>query len=96
MISKIIIAVPFLGWPVINQIFTKLVYKLASMFIKEVETLAIFMKIDFKVNGQRERYEEATDQLREVLKTPNTNEDVQRAKDEYKNKLRDLIMLGTT
>lgn len=94
VISKIIIAVPFLGLPVINQIFTAVFYKVAKMAYDEIEELAVIFKIEFKVEGQKEEYEQATENLRNVLKFPDkTAEEIKRAKDEYKKKLRDLIML---
>lgn len=96
VISKIIIAVPFLGWPIINQIFTGLVYKLAKMFIKEMETLSVFIKIDFEVDGQRREYEKATEEMKEALKNPQSYENLQKAKDEYREKLRNLIMLNNS
>lgn len=97
VMSKIITVIPVLGWPVINQIFSRVLYKVADMFYTELKTHSAFLQIDFEVETQRVEYDQATDDLRNVLSLPDVNEEeIQRAKDEYKKKLRDLIMLNAS
>lgn len=97
VIAKSIMAFPFLGLPVIKQIYSSMVKKIASKIYFEAETLGMFIKIDLTVDNQEREYTEATEELKVVIAKPEaTEEEKQKAKDEFKKKLRALIMLNNT
>lgn len=94
-IASSIAALPFLGVPVIKQIYTFLVKHFAGNLFEEGEVYGLFYDIDSEVDEETTEYQEATDTLRTELERDDlTEEEKQRAKDEYKEKLRNLIMLN--
>lgn len=96
VVSKIITLIPFLGWPIINQIVSKSIAKLIILSYETMHEMKVIAEIDFRGETQKKQYEEATDKLERALEEPINLEEIKRAKDEYKKKLRDLIMLNAS
>ena len=91
VIKKIVTAVPFLGLPVIGNLFSLIVFKLAEKFWDEAKLYGSLLKIEFKVERQRVEYEEATEKLKQTLSVDD-EEEKKKARDEYREKLRNLIV----
>jgi hypothetical protein len=88
--SRIISAIPFLGWPGINTIFIGLLTKLAQVFYEELHRAAVFSLIDWRIEGERRVYEKALSDLRQAMDTEKGVED---AKQKFRNALADLIRM---
>ena len=85
-ITRVVAAVPFLGWPVVGTVFQVLVMKFAGILYEELQRLTKFTIIDIEIEKNRKEYDEATSKLKDAIEK---DEDVEKAKEEYKNNLRD-------
>lgn len=92
VISNIISAVPFLGLPVINWFFVQAVKYLAKAFWKEASIVGMFIRIDFQEGEKQQRYEEAVQDLEDAVWSGDEAAK-EKARDEFKNTLRDLIRI---
>jgi hypothetical protein len=91
-IAQIIIAVPFLGFPIINPVFIFIAEKLVLRVFAELARVVNFEIIDIRIESERKNYEEAVSKLRTVLTTPEVpNDQIEKAKEEFRNRLHDLI-----
>lgn len=102
-IASAISALPILGLPIIRQLFTLIVEKMAMLVFKELSRFVVFSIIDLKNESDLREYENALGQLKTVLNTPAEHYDhgeegenakqleLQKAKDEYKKRLASLI-----
>lgn len=97
VIKKIVTKIPFLGFPVIGWIFATGVEWLAGKFWDELKVYGIFLEIDIKEGVKLYEYNEASDRLKKIISKVDNREipelELQRAKDEYKEKLRNLIRM---
>ena len=90
--SKVVLAIPFFGWPIVNQIFVAIAYKYVMKFFSEADLHGISITVNFKVESQKLKYEESVKNLKKVvMDTDKTKEEVEKAKNEFENSLRDLI-----
>lgn len=96
IMKKLVSAVPFLGWPIVNQAVSYLIEKILIKFIDEVEKSGMIIKIDFDTHAQQEAYEREVTELRKILMdTDSKPEEVEKAKDEFNEKFRSLVMLNS-
>lgn len=92
VLARIIASVPFLALPIINPIFALILDKVASLFYDEMSKFIEFKVIDLQVGEQKNNYDAAVNNLKEVLSKPEQSpEEIQKAKDELKKRLHDLI-----
>lgn len=94
-IKAAIAYVPFLGVPIIKQLFTFCVEKFASLLYTQTELAVSFIVVDLKVNKQSDEYREAVSQLSLAIATQKSPEEIERAREEFKARLRTLINLGS-
>lgn len=93
-LAEAIILVPFLGFPIIKQIFYFIARNLMELVYKQLALATIFTMIDIDVENQRLTYEAARTALKKELSKPEDlkNEtERQAAVEEFRRKLRDLI-----
>lgn len=102
-IASIISAIPVLGVTPLRQILTFIVEKIASILYEEFSRFVVFSIIDFQNDNDLRAYQSAVNSLRIVLDTPAENYDhgpeginqreidIEKAKEEYKKRLKDLI-----
>jgi uncharacterized membrane protein len=92
LISRILNEVPFLGYPVIKQIFTFTTRKLLQLFYTFIEKELSKLVISAEVEAERKAYDAAVIALKEQLSKQEVNPDeIERARQEMRNRLRDLI-----
>lgn len=92
-IAKVILAVPFLGLPVVNPVFVYVAQKLFTALYNEIEFEGELLMIGIKTDFQDKKYKEATTALGQAIKQGKTDEELQKAHDEFKKRLHDLISL---
>lgn len=90
VIKKIIAKVPFLGWPVINPVFTFIMGQIANLIYKELSLSVKFILIDLKTSQQVVVYEKSVTELKAKIETKNEAE-IEKAKAEFKKNLSALI-----
>lgn len=101
VIARAIAAAPFLGFAIINPVFVFLAEKLMTAVYEELSTVVNFAIVDIKVEGERRAYDEAVQRLRDILTVPPIHWDteearnaaIEKAKAEFRARLRDLIRL---
>jgi hypothetical protein len=94
--SKIVALVPFFGLPVVNPVLGYFLAKYATILFEEGALLAQLGYIEVSVNADVRAVNNATDDLKKVLSNPFQNqEEIQKAKDEYKKRLADLIRINS-
>jgi hypothetical protein len=88
-------AVPFLGLPVIKQVFEFIVTKFCEFVSKHSQTAAADAIIQAQTDAQADRYKEALKELDEAQLSgdPNAKSD---AKKKYAEKMRDLVRYNRT
>lgn len=84
------VQVPFLGWPIIKQIFSLLVGKIGDFIYEYLATIVTFSIIDLKIQAEKNAYDEAVTDLKKAHEGGNPDE-VQKAKEEFKKRFRSLI-----
>lgn len=87
------IYLPWLNWPIISQLFNLIVDRYGAMIDKEFQLGATFLIIDIQTDAEKRAYDEATDALKQAHSIGDTDA-IQKAKDEYKKKLAELIHFG--
>jgi hypothetical protein len=92
VVARLILVVPFLGWPVINPVFVFILSKIAGLLFDEMAKVVSFGIIELQVDHQRKTYEESVDKLKLAL-TAGDPDAIKQAKEEFKNRLGDLIRL---
>jgi len=102
-IAYVISVLPILGVPPLKQIFTYLFEKIALVLYEQLSRFVVFSIIDFENEADLKAYQNAVDSLKLVLNTPAENYDhgpegvnqreidIEKAKEEYKKRLKDLI-----
>jgi len=94
-ISKIIAAVPFLAWPVINPLFVYIVTKVATRLYEEMETHVQFTLIDLKTKAELEAYNKAVAELKAAHAAPIIDQkEIENAKQKFKATLGNLIRIN--
>lgn len=93
VIDKILVAVPWLGWPVIKQVFLFVLHKLVSLLYAEIEQGVALALIDQRVTAEKDAYIKAVEALKKELSKAAEGEEVEKAKEEYRRRLRDLIRI---
>jgi hypothetical protein len=94
--SNLIASLPFLGYPVIGWFFGFFVNYLAGKLWDEMSVHGMFVQVDFKQTEKLRNYQNAEYQLRRVLKTTVPEEQKEKAINEYRNKLRNLIRINVS
>jgi hypothetical protein len=92
VITRIVAAVPFLGFPVINPVFVYIITKLAGVIYEEISRVVAFSIIDHTVDQERQKYDDAVNQLKDAVKTGDQN-DIEKAKAEFKERLKNLVRI---
>lgn len=93
VISKAAVALPFLGWPVVGWFFSAFVHWMAKRFWDEVKVHGMFLAIDIEEDQKRREYQGAVQDLRDRLKNPAGPDEIEKAKEQYREKLRNLIRI---
>ena len=88
LINKILVALPFLNIPIIRTVFKWIFRKFFDLVYDELMLFGAFIRIELKVNEQKEKYEQATIELKQAI---DTKTGVESAKDNYKKHLANLI-----
>lgn len=86
-----IVEFPFLGLPVIYQIYSYIVKKIVSRIEKEGELKISFAFIDRDVSIRKEEYNLAIEELKQVINSETSQEIKNEALNNAKNRIRDLI-----
>jgi hypothetical protein len=91
--KALITKLPFLGWAWLNPIVGFFLGKLMDIIYEHVYRAVSFTIIDIQVNAQKEAYDQAVTQLKEVLSKQATDKEIEDAKEEFKKNFHDLIKL---
>jgi hypothetical protein len=92
VIAAAITALPFLGLPVLNQLFTWGVEWVAAKLLPHLQVFFVDTIIDIEVNAEKKAYARAREELQKVLTEKITNPaEVENASEEFDNRLADLI-----
>ena len=95
-IKEMIEEVAWLALPVINPIFV-LIIKFAGKFLyKKAALEAAFKIIEKQTGDQRDTYNEEMSQYKEAIKQGKSDAEIQKERDEAKERLRKLISLNAT
>lgn len=86
-----IVEFPFLGLPVVREMYSYIVRKVMTRFKNEGELHISFAFIDKDVSIKKEEYKIAITQLKEVINSAATEEQKNDALKEAKNRIRNLI-----
>jgi len=98
-LNAIVVAVPFLGYPVIKTVFFFLATQFSELLYGEMSKLIVFNVIGIKEAQNQKAYQDAVDQLGKALAVKNnviTEQDhakIQAAQEKFKNTFNDLIRL---
>lgn len=98
VIKKLVTAVPLLGTSFFMPIVNFIVFKIADRVWEEASLMGAFLFIDFKTASQRANYEHATNELKDVLALPESEQNeeiIKQAKEEYKRRLAALVRLNS-
>lgn len=95
VIAKAVASAPFLGWPVVGWFFAAFMNFIATKFWNEAKLHGIFMSIDIEEGGKKVEYINAVNELHDALKNPDNEDEKERAKENYREKLRNLIKLNS-
>lgn len=92
VIASAVTALPLLGVPGVNFVFTWLVNWVVGKVSPYLEVWLVDTIIDIEVNAEKRAYEKARDELQAVLKAHVRNpKELQNASDEFDRRLADLI-----
>jgi hypothetical protein len=91
--AKVIISIPLLGFPVVNPVFIYIAEKLYSVLYDELKEEGELLMIGLKTEYQEKKYTEAVEKFDEVIKKGSTDEELQKARDEFKDRLHKLITI---
>lgn len=86
-----IIEFPFLGLPIVREVYSHIVRKVITRFKNEGELYISFAFIDKDISIKKEEYKIALNQLEEVMKSDATKEKKDEALQEAKDRIRNLI-----
>ncbi len=86
-----IVELPWIGLPVIKQVFSYVIKSILSKVHDEGQIAISFAFIDREIDNKRELYQEAVTKLKEVLETDVPEDKKNEALEETKKRLRDLI-----
>ena len=92
-LAKVIVSIPFFALPVVNPVFVYIAEKLYSILYDELKEEGSLLMIGIKTEYQAKKYQEAVDTFETVIKSGGKDEDLQKAHDEFKERLRKLISL---
>ena len=84
---------PFLAWPVIKEVFSFVVIGFFGIVWKSIEDGASGIIIDLRVNKESDDYKAAVDRLSRGILTGQSQEEIKKYEDQFKNALRKLINL---
>lgn len=91
IIKLSIVEFPFLGLPIIKQMYSYIIQKVVGKIKDEEQLFITFAIIDSDVQGRKKEYDTAVDNLKEVLQSPVSEERKNEALEETKKRLRNLI-----
>lgn len=99
VLEKIVIAVPFLGYPVIRPVFALIVNKLFELLYEELSTFVQFEVIDFQNAEKNKEYQNAVQDLKDKLTIPAAHwptekerqDAIDQSKAKFKETLRNLV-----
>ena len=93
-ILKTIAAFPFLGIPIIKQVFTFFAKKIIDQFYDEASTKAKFIAIEFRVRRDLNEYNYAKEELKKAIDTKDEDQ-INEAKEKFKLRLAAFIRFNT-
>jgi hypothetical protein len=94
VIASTVAALPLLGLPVVNFVFTWLVNWVVGKLTPYLETWFVDRAIDIQVNAEKAAYTKAKTELQAVLKQHVRNpKELQNASDDFDKRLADLIRI---
>lgn len=92
VVSKMVTALPFLGWPILNPILVYFVGKVFQYAYEELEREIKFLIIDAQAKARSENYKEIKSELERLLKEKGLDdEETKKASLEFDERLNDLI-----
>ena len=92
-IQRVILAVPFFGLPVVNPVFVYVAQKLFVALYDELEFQGELLLIGLKTEHEKKKYDEAVNEFKTSIEQGKSDEEINRAHEEFKNRLRDLVRL---
>ena len=81
-------AMPYLNIPIVRQLVEFLIKKVYDIVYTELDLHGNYIAIDFKTEIQKRRYDKA---VRILDKAIEENQNIEKAKDEYKKAFRNII-----
>ena len=92
-ITKVVVSLPFLGLPVVNPVFLYIAEKLYSVLYEELKEENQLMMMGIKTAAQEREYQAAVNEFKVVIKNGGNDEQIAKARDEFKNTLHKFISL---
>jgi hypothetical protein len=89
--DRALAAVPWLGYPVIKQVFSFVLRKLLSVSYEGLRELVMSSAINAKVQADRKAFEAAAERLRIEIELKTQGEKLEQAKIDFRNRFRDLV-----
>ena len=90
VIREMVIAIPFLGHPILNPVVIYIVTKIAMKVYKQAKLVGGMYVIKLKNDSERRAYDEAIVELKKAL---NSGNNIEEAKNEFKKRLSDLVRI---
>ena len=76
VVAKAITALPALGWPIVNQIFSLVVSKIIGLAYDEIKTGVNHIIIDAEAKARTEAYNTAIEELKKSLESQKNVEEI--------------------
>lgn len=93
-ILQVVVAVPFLGLPVVNQIFTWVVGLVANQLFVVLDQFIVFSAIDFEIESQNTAYKAALANLKKAQQGGADAKELEKADAEFDAALGRLIRMS--
>lgn len=91
LFDRALAAVPWLGYPVIKQVFSFVLRKILSESYEGLRELVMSSAINAKVQADRKAFQAAADRLRLEIELKTQGEKLEQAKIDFRNRFRDLV-----
>lgn len=88
--DKLIMAIPWLGWPIISQVVGWAMMKVGGLIVDEMSRRYLFISVDAQVAAENQKYTQSVAQLQTAI-AGGTDADIEAAKAAFKASLHDLI-----
>ena len=93
VIKKAITAIPLLSLPLINPFVVYIITRIANSIYTEAEMSGMIFLIRFKKNEDRIEYDKATLELRKLIFGNGSEEEIQKAQNDFKKRLSSLVRI---